>query len=136
LAPISAPHIHAGLLRMTACVASTCSTMMYVHWRQSRHSPVLVPQKPSHSECYTQSSEPFRFYQPCSSVLKKKAIHMSLEPVDINTWHCVSCLSCLILLAATCHSNSYSVRRSQNAALSYRNGYMDVFSIDGEQYKH
>jgi hypothetical protein len=28
LAPISAPHNHAGLLRITACVASTCSTMM------------------------------------------------------------------------------------------------------------
>ena len=30
-APISAPHIQAGLLNITACVWGTCSISMYVH---------------------------------------------------------------------------------------------------------
>ena len=36
LAPISAPHIQAGLLRMTAWVCSTWGIWMYVHCRQNK----------------------------------------------------------------------------------------------------
>lgn len=34
LAPISAPHIQAGLLRTTPCVYSACGIWMYVHCKQ------------------------------------------------------------------------------------------------------
>lgn len=34
LAPISAPHIQAGLLRITAWVCSSCGIWMYVHCKQ------------------------------------------------------------------------------------------------------
>jgi hypothetical protein len=124
------------LLRMTACVASTCSTVMYVHWRQGRSISHIT--QPCSSSLAIQDSRPWTKHRnpvivsvvhhrqnpsdstsPVLQHLKKKKLFIWTWCLwKINKWHC------LILPAATCHCNGYSARGSQNAVLSYRNGFL------------